>query len=158
MLLVPSYLQFSITRNKILGLQETLRWDHTNLIEVNEKQIFLYFLKSTSEADYPVTSVPPSGQPSSLILHLLSFACMDVKNSCPSPIYTKRKCQADSSIKNRFGNNRDLQSSTCNHGEPSANPLKQRRGISFIEGKRRLGGLSPCCALPQTQNMRDPPF
>lgn len=61
MLLVPSYLQFSITRKKILSLQETLRWDHTNLIEVNEKQIFLYFLKSTSEADYPVTSVPPSG-------------------------------------------------------------------------------------------------
>lgn len=38
-----------------------------------------------------------------------------------------------------FGNNKELQSGTCNHGGSCASPLKQRRGRSFSEGKRKLG-------------------
>lgn len=42
-----------------------------------------------------------------------------------------------------FGNNKESQSETCNHGGSWARPLKQRRGKAFTNGKRKLGRAVP---------------
>lgn len=40
-----------------------------------------------------------------------------------------------------FGNNKELQSRTCNYGGPHRRPLKLRRGNSFYRGEEKVGEI-----------------